>query len=187
MRRLAGRHHVIAPDYPGFGQSPPLVGRTTFERVADTIDAFTEAKDLDRFSLYMFDFGAPVGFRIASRHPERVQGLVLQNGNAYEVGLGRACRHRGPTGPIVPATRRRSAAFSPSMSRARSPALLAWGRNDGFFPPEGPRAYLDDLPAADLHLLDTGHFATATHNAEIAQLITAFLDAHIVAAAAARD
>ena len=87
MQRLAG-YHVIAPDYPGFGRSAPLDGTTTFDRLADVIDAFTEVKRLDRFSLYMFDFGSPVGFRIATRHPERVQGLVLQNGNAYEVGLG---------------------------------------------------------------------------------------------------
>ena len=88
MQRLAGRYHVIAPDYPGFGRSPALVGTTTFDRLAEVIDAFTEAKALDRFALYMFDFGSPVGFRIAIRHPERVQGLVLQNGNAYDVGLG---------------------------------------------------------------------------------------------------
>ena len=87
MQRLAGCH-VIAPDYPGFGRSAPLDGTTTFDRLADVIEAFTEAKRLDRFSLYMFDFGSPIGFRIATRHPERVQGLVLQNGNAYEVGLG---------------------------------------------------------------------------------------------------
>jgi pimeloyl-ACP methyl ester carboxylesterase len=88
MDRLEDRYHVIAPDYPGFGQSPPLEGTTTFDRIADVIDGFTEATGLDRFSLYMFDFGAPVGFRLATRHPERVQGLVLQNGNAYEKGLG---------------------------------------------------------------------------------------------------
>jgi pimeloyl-ACP methyl ester carboxylesterase len=65
------------------------------------------------------------------------------------------------------------------------PALLAWGRNDAFFPPAGARAYLNDLPDAELHLLDTGHFATATHSAEIAELITAFLANHMRAPAAA--
>jgi pimeloyl-ACP methyl ester carboxylesterase len=64
------------------------------------------------------------------------------------------------------------------------PALLPWGRNDAFFPPEGARAYLDDLPDAALHLLDTGHFATATHSAEIAALISAFLESHVIAPAA---
>ena len=88
MERLAGGCHVIAPDYPGFGRSPALTGATTFDRLADVIDAFIEAKALDPFSMYLFDFGSPVGFRIATRHPARVQGLVLQNANAYEVGLG---------------------------------------------------------------------------------------------------
>ena len=73
---------------------------STFDRLADAIEAFTEAKGLDRFSLYMFDFGSPVGFRIATRHPERVQGLVLQNGNAYGWVLARACRRCSRTGGI---------------------------------------------------------------------------------------
>lgn len=96
MRRLASRCHVIAPDYPGFGQSPPLTGTTTFGRLTDAIDAFIEAKGLDAFSLYMFDFGSPVGFRVATHDPGRVQGLVLQNGNAYEVGLGPGMRALEP-------------------------------------------------------------------------------------------
>lgn len=65
------------------------------------------------------------------------------------------------------------------------PSLLPWGRNDAFFPPAGARAYLRDLPDAELHLLDTGHFATATHSAEIAELIAAFLNSHVIASAAA--
>jgi pimeloyl-ACP methyl ester carboxylesterase len=77
MERLEARYHVIAPDYPGFGQSPPLSGTTTFDRIAEVIDGLTDSTGLGRFSLYMFDFGSPVGFRLATRHPERVQGLVL--------------------------------------------------------------------------------------------------------------
>src|SRR5262249_17659631 len=88
MGRLEGRRHVIAPDYPGFGQSTSLEGTTTFDRLADAIEGFTDAIGLERFSLYMFDFGSPVGFRLATRHPVRVQALVLQNANAYEEGLG---------------------------------------------------------------------------------------------------
>jgi pimeloyl-ACP methyl ester carboxylesterase len=88
MHRLDDRYHVIAPDYPGFGQTLPLPGATTFDRIADVIDGFTDRVGLERFSLYMFDFGSPVGFRLATRRPERVQALVLQNGNAYEAGLG---------------------------------------------------------------------------------------------------
>ena len=241
MQRLAG-YHVIAPDYPGFGRSAPLDGTTTFDRLADVIDAFTEAKRLDRFSLYMFDFGSPVGFRIATRHPERVQGLVLQNGNAYEVGLGpgmqalepywqdRAEHESAVREFLTPeATRsqyldgvpdptsvnpdlweldqrylelpardqvmldllydyqnnvKRYPAWQKYLRTYRPPALLPWGRNDNFFPPEGARAYLADLPDAELHLLETGHFATATHDAEIAALVSAFLENHVSAPAA---
>jgi pimeloyl-ACP methyl ester carboxylesterase len=243
MQRLAGSFRVIAPDYPGFGRSPALTGTTTFDRLADVIDAFTEVVCLDRFSLYMFDFGAPVGFRIATRHPERVQGLVLQNGNAYEVGLGpgmqalepywkdRAANEAAVRGVLtLEATRSQYLdgvvdptsvnpdlweldqrylelpgrdqvmldllhdyqnnvtsypAWQDYLRTYRPPALLPWGRNDAFFPPEGARAYLEDLPDAELHLLDTGHFATATHNLEIAQLISAFLQSHVVTRAAA--
>jgi len=251
MERLEERYHVIAPDYPGFGQSSPLEGTTTFDRIADVIEAFTEAKGLDRFSMYMFDFGAPVGFRLATRNPERVQGLVLQNGNAYEVGLGpgmqalqpywqdRSANEDAIRGFLqLDATRSQyldgvadATTVNPDlweldqrylelpgrdqvmldllydyqsnvklyprwhdyMSANQPPALLPWGQNDQFFPPDGARAYLDDLPEAELHLLDTGHFATATHSDEIAQLVAAFLDKHIMrngsrsATAAARE
>lgn len=237
MERLEDRYHVIAPDYPGFGQSAPLEGATTFDRLADGIEAFTDAKGLDAFSLYMFDFGSPVGFRLATRHPEHVQGLVLQNGNAYEEGLGpgmqalkpywrdRSANEEAIRGFLgLDATRSQyldgvadPTTVNPDLweldqrylelpgrdqvmldllfdyqtnitlyprwheyLRANQPpALLAWGENDQFFPPAGARAYLHDLPEAELHLLDTGHFATATHYREIADLIAAFLGRHL--------
>jgi pimeloyl-ACP methyl ester carboxylesterase len=237
IERLEDRFHVIAPDYPGFGQSPPLAGTTTFDRIADVIDGFTDRAGLERFSLYLFDFGSPVGFRLATRHPERVQGLVLQNGNAYEAGLGpkmqalkpywddRSANEAAVRGLLELETTR--AQYLDGVSDAtsvnpdlweldqrylelpgrdqvmldllydyrnnvtlyphwhdylranRPPALLAWGENDQFFPPEGARAYLQDLPEAELQLLDTGHFATATHSAEIADLIVRFLETHV--------
>jgi pimeloyl-ACP methyl ester carboxylesterase len=234
MERLEERYHVIAPDYPGFGQSPPLEGTATFDRLADVIEGFTEAKGLERFGLYMFDFGSPVGFRLATRQPERVQALVLQNGNAYEEGLGpnmqalkpywqdRSANEEAIRGFLqLDATRAQyldgvadATTVNPDLweldqryldmpgrdrvmldllydyqsnvelyprwhayLRDNQPAaLLPWGRNDQFFPPEGARAYLRDLPQAELHLLDTGHFATATHHDEIAELIAGFLD-----------
>jgi pimeloyl-ACP methyl ester carboxylesterase len=238
MDRLKDRYHVIAPDYPGFGQSPPLEGTTTFDRITDVIDGFTEATGLDRFSLYMFDFGAPVGFRLATRHPERVQALVLQNGNAYETGLGPAMqalrpywRDRAANEDAIrgflqlEATRSQylqgvedTTTVDPDLweldqrylelpgrdqvmldllydyqnnvtlyprwheylRTSQPPALLAWGQNDQFFPPDGARAYLHDLPDAELHLLDTGHFATATHTDQIAELVAAFLEQHVM-------
>ena len=238
MERLEERYHVIAPDYPGFGQSAPLSGTTTFDRIADVIDGFTDRMGLERFSLYMFDFGSPVGFRLATRQPERVQALVLQNGNAYEAGLGpnmRALkpywRNRSANEAAVRGFLQLDATRSqyldgvadptsvnpdlweldqrylelPGRDRVmldllydyqnnvtlyprwhdylranRPPALLAWGQNDQFFPPEGARAYLRELPEAELHFLDTGHFATATHHDEIAELVAAFLERHVV-------
>ena len=237
MERLEDGCHVIAPDYPGFGQSPPLHGPTTFDRLADVIEGFTDAKALERFSMYMFDFGSPVGFRLATRRPERVQGLILQNGNAYEEGLGpgmhalkpywrdRSANEAAIRGFLqLDATRSQyldgvpdATAVNPDlweldqryldlpgrdrvmldllydyqrnvelyprwhdyMRLHQPPALLPWGQNDQFFPPEGARAYLRDLPDAELHLLDTGHFATATHHDEIAGLIAGFLDRRI--------
>ena len=243
MQRLARRFHMIAPDYPGFGQSPALTGTTTFDRIADASDAFIGASGLDRFSLYMFDFGAPVGFRIATRDPDRVQALVVQNGNVYTAGLGARMRALEPYWSDRPgneAAIREFLALGATRSqyldgvadptsvnpdlweldqrylelRGRDqvmldllydyqsniasypawqeylrtwtpPTLLAWGSNDAFFPPEGARAYLDDLPDAELHLLDTGHFATATHSVEIAELISVFLESRLKAPAAA--
>jgi len=233
MRKLAGDLHVIAPDYPGFGRSPSLGGTTTFERIADVTDAFTDAVGLQRFSLYMFDFGAPVGFRIALRGPERVQRLILQNGNAYEAGLGPGMqalvpywrdrdKHEAAVRGFlsVEATRSQYVDGVPEPDRvnpdlweldqryldmegrdrvmldllydyqsnvaaypqwheylrtSRPPALLPWGANDTFFPPAGAEAYLTDLPEAQIHLLDTGHFVTATHSGEIAEMIVAFM------------
>ena len=229
---LSDRFHLVAPDYPGFGRSPARDGETTFDRLADVIEAFTEAKGLARFSVYMFDFGAPVGFRLATRHPERIQTLVIQNGNAYEAGLGpnmqglkpywadRAAnedairgflqldvtRSQYVEGVPDPATinpdlweldqhymdlpgrdrvmldllfdYQNNIELYPSwqeyLRTHQPPALLAWGKNDAYFPEAGAHAYLQDLPEAELHLLDTGHFATATHSREIADLIGPF-------------
>ncbi len=90
MPALADRFHLVAPDYPGFGQSAmPAVGEFeyTFDRLAQVVERFTETLGLTRYSLYVQDYGAPIGFRLAAKHPERVQALVVQNGNAYEEGL----------------------------------------------------------------------------------------------------
>jgi pimeloyl-ACP methyl ester carboxylesterase len=87
---LADRFHIIAPDLPGFGQSDmPARGKFayTFDHLADVIDRFTEIIGLDRFAMYVFDYGAPTGFRIAVKHPERISAIISQNGNAYEEGL----------------------------------------------------------------------------------------------------
>jgi pimeloyl-ACP methyl ester carboxylesterase len=90
---LADQYHVIAPDLPGFGQSamkPRDAFSYTFDNIADVIDRFTEVVGLSRFAIYIFDYGAPVGLRIAARHPERITAIITQNGNAYLDGLSDA-------------------------------------------------------------------------------------------------
>lgn len=87
---LADRFHIVAPDLPGFGLSDMPTRETfgyTFDHLADVIDRFTEVVGFDTFAVYVFDYGAPTGFRIAARHPERITAIVSQNGNAYEEGL----------------------------------------------------------------------------------------------------
>jgi pimeloyl-ACP methyl ester carboxylesterase len=91
--RLAGSYRVIAPDLPGFGFTEVPVEREytySFAALAGTLEAFTEATRLGRYALYVFDYGAPTGFRLAMAHPERVSAIISQNGNAYEQGLGDA-------------------------------------------------------------------------------------------------
>src|ERR1700722_14478108 len=93
MPRLADKYRVIAPDLPGFGFTEVPVKRHyqyTFDALAHTIQAFTDALQLQRYALYVFDYGAPTGFRLAMARPERVSAIVSQNGNAYEEGLGGA-------------------------------------------------------------------------------------------------
>jgi pimeloyl-ACP methyl ester carboxylesterase len=84
---LADRFHIIAPDLPGFGKSDLPGPGASFDRLADTIDRFTDIVGFDRYALYVFDYGAPTGFRLAVRHPDRITAIISQNGNAYEEGL----------------------------------------------------------------------------------------------------
>jgi pimeloyl-ACP methyl ester carboxylesterase len=92
MPLLADRYHLIAPDYPGFGNSEapsPEKFAYTFDAIADIVDKFTQAIHLDRYALYVQDYGGPVGYKLAVAHPERVTGLIVQNAVAHEEGLGR--------------------------------------------------------------------------------------------------
>ena len=238
---LGGRYRLIAPDYPGFGHSDAPGSATTggpfaytFDRLAGIIETFCERLGLDRFVMYVFDWGAPVGFRLAVRHPDRIAGLVVQNGNAYEEGLSAGARQFIALRPDVegdeekvrelltrPATRGQyvGGATNPEMiapdgwtldqnfldlpgrkqimadlafdyhtnvelyprwqawlREHRPPTLITWGRNDPFFLESGARAFLRDVPEAELRLFDTGHFALEENLPEIAPLIATFLD-----------
>jgi pimeloyl-ACP methyl ester carboxylesterase len=91
--QLSDRFHVIAPDYPGFGYSdaPPINQfEYTFDNLTKVVDTFLEQQNIGKYILYMQDYGGPVGFRIAAKHPERVSGLIVQNTNAYTEGISAA-------------------------------------------------------------------------------------------------
>jgi len=240
IEQLANRFHVIAPDYPGFGYSDAPYIQTfsyTFDHLADITEKFTNQLGLNTYALYMQDFGGPVGFRLASRHPERVSALVVQNANAYEEGLPESFWKLARTLWQDPSSANfhtiREAAMSDQalewnythgvketarvnpdswvlqrallnrpgnkdimaallydyrtnlgqytvwqeyFRRHQPPMLIVWGKNDVIFPAEGARAYLRDLPRAELHLLDTGHFALEDMGDEIARLMRNFLD-----------
>ncbi|GGP34142.1 alpha/beta fold hydrolase [Saccharothrix coeruleofusca] len=104
---LGARYRLIAPDYPGFGHTRAPDGFTySFDRLADVVEGFVDRLGLTRFALYLFDFGAPVGFRLALRAPERITGLVVQNGNAYAEGLSDAARDFIALTPDTPGAER---------------------------------------------------------------------------------
>lgn len=236
MPALADRYRVIAPDLPGFGNTlaPPRgTFDYSFDTLAETIASFVDALGLTRYILYIFDYGAPVGLRLAMRYPKRVAAIVTQNGNAYIEGLSGewgpwqtywrdptpdhrdACRvslgaaamrsqylHGAPPERVGPDgytldlhyMEREGAreiqldlilsyctnvALYPQFQaylRERLPPVLAvWGKHDRAFLPAGAEAYRRDVPDAEVHLLDTGHFALETHHAKIAGIMREFL------------
>ena len=238
--QLADRFHIVAPDLPGFGQSDMPAREKfdyTFDNIARVIERFTEIVGFDRFALYVFDYGAPTGFRMAVRHPERITAIVSQNGNAYEEGLSegwtpiraywedasqanrKALRAfltpettswqytHGVTDPTTVSPDgqnldnfylarpgadevqldlfgdyKSNVALYPSFQQYfrthKPPLLAAWGKNDPFFLPPGAEAFRRDIPEAKVRFFDTGHFALETHCAEIAKVISDFLDEH---------
>ena len=234
---LADRFHLVAPDYPGFGHSafPPADEfEYSFANLTRVVERFIEVLGLERFSVYIQDYGAPIGLSIASARPERVQALISQSGNAYLDGFTpfweplfafatdpspeneakvrplltpeanvwqwthgtRDPEHVDPDLPALdtlgfdrPGNRdmqvglfydyRRNLdkypAFQQYFRGHQPPTLIVWGQNDEIFGPDGARAYLRDLPAAELHLLDTGHFALEEELDFIAERIRDFL------------
>jgi len=238
---LAKDYHVIAPDFPGFGLSAAPPRETfdyTFDHLAEVTTAFLAAKKIDSYTLYVMDYGAPVGFRIASAAPEKVRALIIQNGNAYEEGLSDAWapiraywkdqsaentknlrqfltpaltkfqyvhgtknpEHISPDNWIIDqvgldrpgndliqldlfrdyqSNLGRYPTWQKYLREFQPPTLIVWGKNDPFFTEAGARAYLRDLPNAELHLFDTGHFALEEFGTKIATLIPKFLQNHL--------
>ncbi|HEY7171097.1 MAG TPA: alpha/beta fold hydrolase [Vicinamibacterales bacterium] len=235
--RLSDRVHLIAPDYPGFGHSDwpdPRQFAYTFDHLAEMMTRFSEAIGLRRYTLYMHDYGGPVGFRMALAHPERLDALIVQDAVAHDEGLGanwatrrafwadRAAHESALRANLLSlaTTRTRHVGGDPDVERydpdlwtdefafLSQPAqaaiqsdlfydyrtnveayprwqawmretqprlLVLWGKYDRSFELSEPEAYRRDVPNADVHVLDGGHFALDTAADEIAILIRGFL------------
>jgi pimeloyl-ACP methyl ester carboxylesterase len=248
MAQLEDTFYLIAPDYPGFGNSDapsPDAFPYTFDRLSEVVEKLLESLGLKKFALFIQDYGSPVGFRIALRHPDRIVAIINQNGNAYEEGFTgvwdalRTALWKNRT----PQTEAPLAAFftpegvkwiycegardaekiSPDnwstdlyflgrpgnhrvqldlfydyrtnveqyprwhefLRKHQPPMLLVWGANDPIFTQEGGRAFQRDVKNAELHMLDTGHFALEDHCDEIAALVRAFHERHMAERTAA--
>ncbi|UGY19606.1 alpha/beta hydrolase [Bradyrhizobium septentrionale] len=234
---LADKYHVIAPDYPGFGNSStpePSSFEYTFDNLARVTDELTTKLGLAHYVLFMQDYGGPVGFRLALAHPERVRAIIVQNAVAHEQGLGPLwdARRKFWADPAheldklkanftsFDATRQRHVGTSPHPERydpdlwvdeaaflsrpgqadiqatlfldyrtnlasyplwqkwlreAQPRTLVVWGKYDPSFTVAGATAYADDVPGAEVHILDGGHFALDEATDEIATLVRGFL------------
>ena len=238
---LATRYHMIAPDFPGFGQSDapqPSSYAYTFDHLAETTGRLLAQLKIGRCAFFLHDYGGPVGFRIMSAYPDLVGALIIQNANVYKEGLGAKwagiaqywadpkahpevfdafvsfaateARHtlgasrpdrynpdtwtdefahlsKGGQDAIQAALlydyRTNVASYRTWQAWLREhkpPTLVVWGRNDPSFIAPGAEAFKRDLPDAEIHLLDAGHFALDEKNDEIAGLILAFLAKHSV-------
>ena len=237
LRRMAASHHLIAPDFIGFGHSDapdPKSFAYTFDHLAEVVDGFTVALGLQRYSMYLQDYGGPVGFRLALTHPEQVEAIVIQNAVAHEEGLGPLWNKRRAFWAdrkaheaalrenflSLAATRQRHLGSDPDVTaydpdlwtdefaflsrpgqddiqtdlfydyrtnvasyskwqnwlrRHQPPLLVIWGRYDPSFQTEEAEAYRRDVPDAEVHVLDAGHFALDVKADEIAALTRDFL------------
>jgi pimeloyl-ACP methyl ester carboxylesterase len=235
--RLSDRYHLVAPDYPGFGHSDwpdPKKFAYTFDHFAEVMNHFCEALGLSRYTLYMQDYGGPVGFRMALAHPERIEALIVQDAVAHNEGLGanwkprrafwadRAANESALRTNLLSlaTTRTRHDGNDPNVERydpdlwtnefyflsqpgqadiqsdlfydyrtnvdaypkwqawmrEKQPRLLViWGKYEASFDPSEPEAYRRDVPKAEVHIVDGGHFALDTAADRIAQLVRDFL------------
>jgi len=239
LARLADKYHLIAPDYPGFGHSDwpdPKQFAYTFDNIARVIDDFTQALGLTRYTLYMQDYGGPVGFRIVLSHPERVKALIVQDAVAHNEGLGinwatrrafwsdRSTHDEALRKNLLSlaATKTRHVGDDPNvelydpdlwtdeyaflnssgqaqiqsdlfydyrtnvetypkwqawMQRTQPKLLVIWGKHDLSFESGEPERYRKDVPGAEVHVLNAGHFALDTKADEIAELVRLFMGA----------
>jgi len=239
LTRLADSYHLVAPDYPGFGHSDwpgPKQFAYTFDRIAEVMVDFAHALGLSRYTLYMQDYGGPVGFRMALAHPERVEVLIVQDAVAHNEGLGvnwaarRAFWADRPANEealrknllSLAATKTRHLGDDPNvelydqdlwtdeyaflnapgqaqiqsdlfydyrtnveayptwqawMQKTQPRLLVLWGKHDLSFDAGEPERYRKDVPGAQIHVLEAGHFALDTKADEIAAFVRKFLNA----------
>ncbi len=237
LTRLSDTFHLIAPDYPGYGHSDwpdPQHFAYTFDHIASVMNDFTEALGLSHYTLYMQDYGGPVGFRMALAHPDRVQALIVQDAVAHNEGLGANWATRRAFWADRPAhedalrtnllslatTKTRHIGDDPNvelydpdlwtdeyaflnapgqaqiqsdlfydyrtnvdayphwqawMQKTQPRLLVLWGKHDLSFDLGEPERYRKDVPAAEIHVLDAGHFALDTKPDKIAALVRQFL------------
>ena len=237
---LSGSYHIVVPDNLGSGYSDkpdPNKHPYTFDLLASVIEGFVEELNLDEYTIYMQDFGAPVGFRLMMNQPERLKGLITQNGNAYLEGLTAPRQeffkraHEDTSEKMFQTlydftglegirdkqylrdVKGKEEIMSPDswtydlhflntqeqrliqvqllqdyynnllaypewqafLRKQKPPTLIVWGKNDPAFIAEGAKAFLKDVPEAELHLLDAGHFAMEEKPVEIAKHIMRFM------------
>jgi pimeloyl-ACP methyl ester carboxylesterase len=237
LSRLADQYHLIAPDYPGFGHSDwpdPKAFSYRFDNIATVMDSFIQALGVSRYTLYMQDYGAPVGFRMALLHPEKVKALIVQDGVAHNEGLGanwdaRRAFWADRTGKedelrtnllSLAAAKTRHVGDDPNlelydpdlwndeyaflsspgqaeiqsdlfydyrtnvdaylkwqtwMQKTQPNLLVIWGKHDLSFESGEPERYRKDVPGAEIHVLDAGHFALDTKADEVAAIVRAFM------------
>jgi pimeloyl-ACP methyl ester carboxylesterase len=236
MPLLTDRWHLVAPDFPGSGLTDtPADFRYDFGGFADFLDSFTDALELDRFAIYLHDFGSQIGLRLAIKRPEKIAAVIIQNGDIYEDVLGPKYqglkdywsnpsaenlekiagavseegfreeflndlrpeladrispdlwklhwslmdeRRRAIAVDVIAGLKDNTAWFPRYQDYLRDhqpPALIVWGPQDGYMPEASARAYLRDLPKAELYLLDGGHWLLETNLAEVSALIRDFL------------
>jgi pimeloyl-ACP methyl ester carboxylesterase len=240
MRLIGSQYHMVALDYPGFGNSgapDPKSFAYTFDHLAEVVEAFTDAVGLDHYVLFMQDYGAPIGMRVATSRPDSVSALIFQNGNLYEDGLGAIWAKRRlywadrskyeqeirESQGSFDVVRQRHIGDDPNMQaydpdlwqdevaflnrpgeaeiqaaliydyrtnidsyprwqqwlRDHSlPTLVMWGKHDLSFTVPGAWAFRRDLPAAQIEILDAGHFAMDTRLDEVARLTAKFLESN---------
>ncbi len=237
LARLADQYHLIAPDYPGFGHSDwpdPMLFAYTFDHIAQIIDDFSQVLGLSRYTLYMQDYGGPVGFRMVLAHPGRVEALIVQDAVAHNEGLGanwstrrafwadRSTHEEDLRKNLLSmaATKTRHVGDDPSvelynpdlwtdeyaflnspgqaqiqsdlfydyrtnvdsypkwqawMQKTQPKLLVLWGKHDLSFDPGEPERYRKDVPNAEVHILEAGHFALDTKADEIAEIVRRFM------------